>query len=668
MERLESFDVFDTVLTRLIGQPSSLFILLGHRLARDGNWPHSAEQFAAARVTAESQARQHSNPRDVTLREIYQQLVFSRGLSPQTADVYSTLEIQLESELIRVVPAARDAIDAARAAKSQIAFISDTYLPSEVIRHWLTQQGLATQKDAVWVSSEYGLTKASGELFRLIRRESSVPPVWRHVGDHPQSDLAVPRALGIEARLWNACQLTRYERLMESHTGNTAGLSSLLAGAARWLRISHPAATEMQAGLRDIAAGVAGPVLWAFVSWVLMAAQREGLRRIWFTARDGQVMLRMARRIAPKLGINVETGYLYAGRQVVHLPGLRQVDKQALWWMTMDCGIMSASALLERVGLTPGDVPDALSRHRIPLNGPLGWDRSPALEAFFRDDQVQSAVLSAADRRRDDIRSYFRSCGLMDAESCAVVDIGWHGSVLRSLMDILGPTNASRHRFLYFGLYDTPSDLPEALMSSYCFDFRGGRALGIAHDVPSLSAVMEIFCQADHAQVMSVERRGADHVPQLRQFPSAPATLWDVGYFQSCLEAYADNVVANPAIAGCTDLRPLCAQLLRALMSKPDYQEASLLGSIQFVDDQAGTTAQPFAHSYTLSDIRHVVLYGGLPHRRLVLWEHGAWALTPRVVRLCFRVARRVRRTVNRFVSIGKRIKRLITAATTSAD
>lgn len=633
---LHSFDVFDTVLTRLVGHPGSLFVLLGHRAVQAGYWAHSSERFASARLAAEAQARHHAHPGEVTLHRIYEELAFANSLAPAAVEAIAAIELELEGALLRAVPSARLEVDAARSAGHRVAFISDTYLPKAALCEWLSRVGVLAASDSVWVSSESGSTKASGDLFDLAR--TKVSTAWHHLGDHPVSDVANPRTRGIVATLWDACKLTRYEAQMQRYADATGGLASLLAGAARWLRLSQPAANSAQATLRGMAAGVAGPVLWAFVTWVLLRAHRNGVRRVWFTARDGQVMLRMARRIAPRLGLELEMGYLYAGRQVVHLAGLQRIDEHALKWMTGASGALSADALLERVGLTAAELSDALHRHGIPLDGPIGWERASALPDFFRDQAVQAAVLAEAQVRRREMRSYFEACGLMGDAPCAIVDIGWRGSVLRSIFDIVGPAAAARHRFLYFGLYGRPADVPEADMSAFFFDASTTPAIGVGNDIPSLTAFMEIVCQADHGQVVRVQPDENGHAPQLRSPAAATSTHWDVSYFQDCLEAFADAVQVEFSPDASADLRPMCDQLMRMLMVAPDDDEASVLGSVQFVDDQSGSFSQPFAEPYRLADLRAAFRTGELPQKALATWGRGSWALTPLGTRACLRL------------------------------
>ena len=93
----------------------------------------------------------------------------------------------------------------------------------------------------------------------------------------------------------------------------------------------------------------------------------------------------------------------------------------------------------------------------------------------------------------------------------------------------------------------------------------------------------------------------------------------------------------------------MCDQLLRMLMAAPDALEARVLGSVQYVDDQGGTTSQPFAHAFRAADCRSSFRNGQFPQKTLAWWEEGAWALTPEPVRLLLRAARKVGAMRRRF-------------------
>jgi FMN phosphatase YigB (HAD superfamily) len=637
---LTSFDVFDTVLTRKVGEPQSLFHILGHRLVSAGLWPAGVASFAAARMSAEAAARRALQPTEVTLMQIYAQLAFGCGWSSERARQAQEHERRLEGELLYAVPQAKAAVERARLSGEAVAFISDIYLPGADVAHWLESRGLLCPPDSVWASSESLHTKASGALFDEVRRALR-PSSWCHIGDNAWSDVEVPRGRDINARHWQPCSLTRYERAMESHALATEGVSSLLAGASRWLRLNHHADNEGQRVMRDIASGVAGPVLWSFVTWVLQTVMERGLDRIWFVGRDGQVMLRMARKIAPGLGFDIDMGYLYGGRQVVHLAALQQIDERALNWMTGGAGVATAASLLQRVGLTQEQVADELARHGIAATGPIGWGTDAALRSLFGEPTVQALILETARDRRKAMRDYYSACGLIGPGRAAVVDIGWRGNVLRSLFDILGHDDASRQHFLYFGLLGRPTDVPTANMSAYCFDASCRPPLGSGHEVASLPGVMEIFCQGDHPQVLHVECHDGEFVPVFGAAADLSGGDWDIRYFQKCLEAYAEALPAYLVAGVRSDLRPLSVDLLKTLVLDPARDEAHVLGGVRFVDDQSGGRALRYCFPFDLRDFPVVVRTGRLPAKSIAWWEQGAWVMTNRATQVLLKAALR---------------------------
>ena len=84
---------------------------------------------------------------------------------------------------------------------------------------------------------------------------------------------------------------TRFEALLAAAGGP---LAPGFAAAAARARARVPAAAP-QAALRDVAAGVAAPMLVSYAAWILRDAARRGLARVYFLARDGQVLFEIAR-------------------------------------------------------------------------------------------------------------------------------------------------------------------------------------------------------------------------------------------------------------------------------------------------------------------------------------------------------------------------------------
>src|SRR4051812_14193011 len=105
MTSLHSFDVFDTLVTRAVGHPLSVFLLLGRTPVVAELTGCSPEEFARLRRAAEQRARGGRD--EVTLQQIYTELSVGLGLSSVHAAILAESEVALERRLSRPVPSAR---------------------------------------------------------------------------------------------------------------------------------------------------------------------------------------------------------------------------------------------------------------------------------------------------------------------------------------------------------------------------------------------------------------------------------------------------------------------------------------------------------------------------------------------------------------------------------
>ena len=202
-----------------------------------------------------------------------------------------------------------------------MAFLEDTLLPADLLRDVLRTVGALHASDRLWVSHELEASKADGgawlEVARLL---GGLPPTWTHVGHDPSADVRTARRAGVRASLLDDAAPTRYETLLDDACATTGGLSGLLAGAARSTRLRLGRERPLMPPDRSrVVAGVAGPLLAGYVLWCLRQAAEAGLPRLYFVARDGEVMLSVARRLArslgPAAGGDVELRYLHGSRR-----------------------------------------------------------------------------------------------------------------------------------------------------------------------------------------------------------------------------------------------------------------------------------------------------------------------------------------------------------------
>jgi hypothetical protein len=143
---------------------------------------------------AEAFARCLGFPReDITLEEIFRVV----GWFATNAEDLMAAELDAEMRLCRPWPPMVALFNEFKALGRRPVVISDMYLPASFLGRLLEAKGICAS--GVYVSSDLGLRKGTGHLFEEVRRREGEPfENWVHVGDHPVSDQARPRALGME--------------------------------------------------------------------------------------------------------------------------------------------------------------------------------------------------------------------------------------------------------------------------------------------------------------------------------------------------------------------------------------------------------------------------------------------------------------------------------------
>ena len=238
--KIYSFDIFDTVVSRLVARPADLFLIVEQLLVQeDGSrW----EDFGNLRSAAELNIRQRNNfTKEVTLDEIYDEIKQIKNLDTDAISKARNCELKLEADYLYPVPEIKKRIAELREEGNKILFISDTYLPKEFVRSQLLRFDLLQPADQLYVSSESRMMKSTGELYHAVMRDNNVDSDdITHCGDNEQSDFSIPIRLGIKADLFSEAKQTKYETAFIKSRQNVDFIKlSIFAGIMRKARTLH---------------------------------------------------------------------------------------------------------------------------------------------------------------------------------------------------------------------------------------------------------------------------------------------------------------------------------------------------------------------------------------------------------------------------------------------
>lgn len=452
-----SFDIFDTLVKRSVAEPRDVFAAACRRYNEKQAKRLDAEQFRIARIAAEHQAREKAKQdgaEEVTLSQIYDCL--PEGYR-QFADDLMAQEIETEKSCCHADPTMKKVFQWCSEHGKRIFITSDMYLPKAVVEEILTQCGY--QGYTLYLSSEVGVTKSSGGLFRcLLELENVAQRTLIHVGDNLRGDWLGARKQGIAA-LWiaNDPQRTKFTRLGNLPRELRQKMKPIAAMMNGWIDPDWDC--YYQFGFE-----VLGPLLYGFSTWLHENVKQRGLTRIFFLSRDGYLMQKGYQLL---YGADaVENSYLYVSRKALFVPQLWiESEFESVIWSLAENTVWNCDKLCDKLGidLNMGRTiwtDCGLLPQQSFLSQELGQD-SRAVQFYQR---IQETVIENSKSAYADFVCYLQQQDF--AGKIAIVDIGWRGSMQYYLQSMITHADicADIHGFYVGRIRET---IPSINLSAY---------------------------------------------------------------------------------------------------------------------------------------------------------------------------------------------------------
>lgn len=510
-----SFDVFDTLICRAVDLPEDVFSLVAMRTGVESC------DFLKHRKRVEARLRDslaESAVSEITFDEIYEAYAKLTGADAALVGSIRDFELKTEMDVVRPNPYVRGLYEAAVASGKRIAFVSDMYLPRAFLADMLSHAGY--QCDLLLVSSSERVTKSCrGELFeRLMSLVDVSPERILHVGDNFNSDIKNAKVLGLKTYfvLQNRDRFPLYR-----HTHfKSRDASDSYEAARRGLAVIFEAELAAAGSLdrseifwANFGYSVAGPIIHAFAQVLSEQPGIKSSRRVSFLARDGLPVLRAMlglyegdasfglpdrtwlEKPASEWKRDVEAlraalshipdhpryEYLLASRRALNIASITRLDEATLNFLCSGPKGAPAGQFFTRIDLPEPLVRDALAKLGLEMETPIcSLEEYSALRAGFR--LLESEILALAATERTAYLRYLSEKNLIDSGDIALVDIGWHGSLQKSLSKLLGLSgNPKTVRGYYFGTFEAASHVDSEETPIHGFYFENG--LPAAHEL-----------------------------------------------------------------------------------------------------------------------------------------------------------------------------------------
>lgn len=186
-----SFDVFDTLIFRTFSKPTDLFYMVGADLGY--------LDFERIRQEMEWKAREkkykNEHTYEVTFEEIWCMMESETGIPKSEGE---TSEWKNEKKYSFANPYFLQVVNILKKYNKKLVITSDMYLRKKQIQELLKLCGYP-EFDEYFVSCEYGASKGTGQLYKVIKEGMGTDLSYVHIGDNMYSDIKKAEEAGFKS-------------------------------------------------------------------------------------------------------------------------------------------------------------------------------------------------------------------------------------------------------------------------------------------------------------------------------------------------------------------------------------------------------------------------------------------------------------------------------------
>ncbi len=390
---------------------------------------------------------------------------------------------------------------------------------------------------------------------------------------------------------------------------------------------------------------VTAPVLFCYIRNMLENAQKAGIKKIYFLARDGYVMKIIADEIIKSDSIDIESRYLYCSRYVL---------KNALYYLCDSsdelekagffgrCAYQSAVNTLSRAGFSDSE--------RKKIYGDINFcgDENAIMGNYEFDsfcnklkscNILYSMLKDKSKPAYEKLLAYFEQEGMFSNTPFALCDTGWLGSIQSALTMLVKDKVKCTIKGYYFGLFrnaDYDSFIP------YLFSGKDAHKV-----VPRFcNNLFECFCSAPHGMTIGYEKTDGVYLPVLKNQREDMRMLAQKQ--TEIISQFVKNACKEKAET--LSLKAV-KKLLFAVMYKPCHDEAEILGAFPFCDDATELNITPLAEKCGSSSLKPLLFPIRLMNKakgksiypeKGIFWLYGTIALSDSGAKWMYRISVRL--------------------------
>lgn len=387
--------------------------------------------------------------------------------------------------------------------------------------------------------------------------------------------------------------------------------------------------------VRNIGRSVGGSIIANYVYWILSDATANGISVIYFLARDGYVLKKVADQLCEKYDFEIECRYLYCSRLALRVPAFHLAGDEAYDLLCLEGAHVTPRTIVNGMNFLPKISADLLSELTDLPDQRLNPDGISAFEAKLKSSEK---FKDAADKHSKEqyalITRYFHQEGLFDQSCVAIADSGWNGTMQHSMRKLLFSSGYSgKICGYYFGLYSIPQGESHDEYKSWYF----GPESCAVDKIYFCNNVLECMLSAPHGMTTGYVYKDGKAVPVFKR-----PDIRIAKFVEEHTEGVLSYAVSQTLDGCCT---ATMRKLIHSIMTSPSVEIAECYGSLPFCDSMSedkltrlvDKTQNDILNNYLLAT-RIINKLRNTEKKTTLMWPYGNLAFLDAPSRLWYKL------------------------------
>ena len=396
----------------------------------------------------------------------------------------------------------------------------------------------------------------------------------------------------------------------------------------------------------DFAYNYVGPVMFEYTSWILSNCKKRNINKLYFLARDGYLLYKIAQKIVEKEKLNIDCKYLYCSRYSLRIPSYHLIEDEAFDILLLRGYHTTPLTLVERAGLTKEECNKILKEIDVlDINQELDAEQFEIVSNKLRNcESYKNLVIKKSKEAYKTTLAYLKQEGLFAQETIAIADSGWTGSMQRSLRQLCASAGFDGNFVgFYFGMYRNSTHKEDGEYLTFYFNETKNKKYKIYFN----NNLFECMLSANHGMTLGYKQDKNKYIPIFKSTKQDEMFELINHQIEGALK-FTDNKLLKQNIDSFNESKALkrCYNLLKKVMIYPTKDQVDMLSYFGFCDDVtenyhislADKSLKPYLKSCMfLPRILEKFSHKDLPLAPQLYWPYGVVLAYPKILRPWYR-------------------------------